>query len=37
MGIKDYYSSKINQKIDDNDIGTDNLNLHDNDIDNEDD
>jgi hypothetical protein len=32
MGIKDYYSSKINQNIDDNN-NTDNLNLQDNDDD----
>ena len=35
MGIKDYYSSKINQKFDDND--NDHLNLQDNENDNEDD
>ena len=35
MGIKDYYSSKISQKIDDND--NDHLNLQDNENDNEDD
>ena len=36
MGIKDYYSSKISQKIDDNDNDNEKLNLQDNDNDNDD-